>query len=542
MGTVNTLLAEHVNFRVTCVDRVGVAGYIRALQYEGGVVKFILQRGFPIPSPVVLTRNHDRLIADIDRFVKTNGLTVVRFRKGDVKEDIARPFQEAAAAADQPGVVLVGKAQERMEAWVGYKDSASPLGTDRHPHFSFSRQAKVPDHWYFYLHDDHWGPVLVKLAPFAPYPLWIVTNGHQWLKRQLEAAGVEFQALDNGLRSVGDPALAHRLAARLSAGHLRSGIERWLGWIPSPLLPADRQHGVRYEFSVRQLEISDTAVFDAPRRGRAWFEAAIRDHLDLGRPEQVALVVDRTIRSRGKRTTPGRFATEVVAADINPKLQIHYKSSKAKCYLKEGRALRVETTINNPADFDTLKTLNADNWKVLRRIGADTNARFLAALGEGQTGLPDPATLESLVMPTVHDGQRAPGLRFGDPRVMALLSSIAAFAHVMGGLTNRTLRAHMAARWTPDYTTNQATYDLRRLRLKGLIERLDGTNTYRVTPHGRSLAIFLTKLAARVIIPTLTDLDQAINPQRPAPRPLIAAWRDYQHHLDELIARAGLAA
>ena len=535
MGTVDTLLAEHVSFRVTCVDRVGVAGYVRALQFEGGVVKFILQRGFPIPSPVVLSRNHDRLVADIDRFVTRSGLEVVRFKKGDVKEDIARPYQQAAAAADRPGVVLVGKAQERMEAWVGYKDPHSPLHTDRHPHFSFSRQAKVPDHWYFYGHDDQWGPVLVKLATFAPYPLWIVANGHQWLKRQLQAAGVGFEALDNGLRSVSDPAAAHHLAAGLAAGHLRSGIDRWLSWIPSPLLPEDHRHGYRYEFSVRQLEISDTAVFDAPRRGRAWFEAAIRDHLDLGRPEQVALVVDRTIRSRGRHPTPGRFATEVVANDINPKLQIHYKSSKAKCYLKEGRALRVETTINNPADFDTLKTLNADNWKALRQIGTDTNARFLAALGEGQAGLPDPATLESLVMPTVHDGQRAPGLRFGDPRVMALLSSIAAFAHVMGGLTNRTLREHMAARWNPDYTTNQATYDLRRLRLKGLIERVEGTNTYRVTPRGRSFATFLTVLAARVTIPALTDLDPT-RPTPPVPRPLTTAWRAYNQQLDQLIA------
>lgn len=542
MGVVDSLLAEHVNFRVTCVDRVGVAGYIRCLQFEGGVVKFILQRGFPIPSPVVLARNHDRLIGDIERFVTRSGLDVVRFRKGEVKEDLARPYQEAAAVANRAGVVLVGRAQERMEAWVGYKDPRSAYHTDRHPHFSFSRQAKVPDHFYFYCHDDQWGPVLVKLCPYAPYPMWIVANGHQWLKRQLRAAGVEFAALDNGLRSVADPALAHRLAARLSAGHLRSGIDRWLGWIPSPLLAEDRRRGFSYDFSVRQLEISDTAVFDAPRRGRAWFEAAIRDHLDLGRPEQVALVVDRHVRTKGKTRTPGRFATEVVSADINPKLQIHYKSSKAKCYLKEGRALRVETTINNPADFDTLKTLNAANWKALRRIGADTNSRFLAALGEGQAGLPDPATIEALVMPTTHDGQRAPGLRFGDPRVMALLSSIAAFAHVMHGLTNRTLRQHMAARWSPDYATNQATYDLRRLRLKGLIERVEHTNTYRVTPHGRSLAIFLTKLATRVIIPALTDLDHAVDPQPPAPRPLTSAWRDYQHRLDELIASAGLAA
>ncbi|HVA43334.1 MAG TPA: hypothetical protein VNF50_07620 [Acidimicrobiales bacterium] len=109
-------------------------------------------------------------------------------------------------------------------------------------------------------------------------------------------------------------------------------------------------------------------------------------------------------------------------------------------------------------------------------------------------------------MPTVHDGQRAPGLRFGNPRVMALLSSVATFAHVIGGLTNRALREHMVARWDPDYTSSQASYDLRRLLLKGLIERVEGTNTYRITPHGRTIATFLTKLAARVIVPALTDL------------------------------------
>jgi hypothetical protein len=535
MGTVDSLLAEHVSFRLTCVDRIGVAGYIPGLQYERGLVAFILQRGYPIPSPVALHRNHDRLLGELERVVADHGVQVVRFNKGEVKEDVARPHQEAAAAAGRAGVVLVGKAQERTQVWAGYKDTRSPFHTERHPHFSYSRQARVPDHWYFYGHDHDWGPVLVRLCPYAPYAAWVVVNGHQWLKRQLTASGVPFEALDNGLRSVADTALAHRMAARLSAGHLRPGLERWLRWVPSPLTADDRANRFAYQFSVRQLEVSDTAVFDAPRRGRAWFEPAIRDHLDVGRPDQVALVVDRKVISRGKHPTPGRFATKVVARDINPKLQIHYKSSKAKCYLKEGCALRVETTINNPEDFDARKTLNADNWRSLRTIGAATNARFLAAIGEGQPRVPDPATSEAVVLPTVHDGQRAPGLRFGEPRVMALLSSIATFAHVFAGLTNRTLREHMAARWDPSYTAHQATYDLRRLRLKGLIERVEGTNTYRVTRRGRTVATFLIVLAARVVIPALTELDDC-RPPPPAPRTLTSAWRAYERELDALIA------
>jgi len=121
-------------------------------------------------------------------------------------------------------------------------------------------------------------------------------------------------------------------------------------------------------------------------------------------------------------------------------------------------------------------------------------------------------------MPTVHNAQRAPGLRFGDPRVMALLSSIAAFAHVFAGLTNRTLRDHMATRWSSAYSANQATYDLRRLRLKGLIERVEGTNTYRLTRRGRTVAHSSpSSPLAWSCRPSLTSTAAGPRRQHPAP-------------------------
>jgi hypothetical protein len=397
--------------------------------------------------------------------------------------------------------------------------------------------SSVPDHWYLYFADDEWGPAFLKMCTYAPYPMWCCANGHEWAKRQLAKEGVAFQALDNGLLAVDDPGAAHRICARLGAGHVRDLLGRMMAVMPDPLTVEDRRAGFDWSFSVAQLEVSDTAVFDAPRRARAWFEAAIGDHLDLGRPERVSLVVDRRVVNRGKYKTPGRFATEVITRDVIPQLQIHYKSSKAKAYLKEGRALRVETTVNNPADFAVHKTLNTANWRTLRRLGADTNTRFLAALGEGQPGLPDPATLESVVLPSVDDGQRAPVLRFGEPRTTALLASVAAFAHVIGGLTNRSLRHQMAALWNPDYTQAQASYDLRRLRLKGLIERVEHTNTYRVTAKGHSIASFLTKLATRVVIPALTDLDDVLKPPKAAPRPVRDAWRAYERSIDTLVRK-----
>lgn len=548
VASVSSVLAGHVSLRVASVDRLGIAGYIPKLSYEGGLVKFLLHRAAQahfavnIPSPALLGHNHDRMVADLERFVARRDLPVVRFKGGDVKELIARPYQLAAAAAGREGVVLVGKAQERQMAWAGYKDHNSKLSTAGHPHFSFSRQSRVPDQWYFYLWDHQWGPAFIKLSGYAPYPSWLSCNGHEWAKRQLAVAGVGFAELDNGLWRVDDPQAAHRVCARLSAGHVAALIGRWLPELPSPLTAADRAAGFDWAFSIRQMEISDTSVFDRPQVGRAWFEAAIKDHLDLGRPDKVRLVFDRHIVARGKHPTPGRFATQVITRGTHPHIDTRYKSSKVKAYFKEQRALRVETTINNPNDFGINKTLSPANWRALRRVGTGVNTRFLQALGDGHDTLPDDQWLRDVVLPSVHDGQRAPGLRFGEPRVAALLEALCSLDHIFDGLTNATLRSHMSSLLGVDYRTNQATYDLRRLRLKGLIERVVHTNRYRVTEHGRRVATFFTRLAKRVVIPALAALRDTSRPTRRTPPPLASAWRNYDREIQRLLKRSGLAA
>ena len=173
MGTIASVLADHVSLRTRCVDRIGVAGYVPNLMHEGGLVAFLLHRASlvgdrNIPSPALLGHNHDRLVAELDRFVAERELAVVRFRRGDAKESIARPFQLAAATVGRTGVVLVGKAQERTDIWRGWVGKASPLSFRTHPHFAFGRQSAMPDHWYFYLWDHQWGPVLIKVATVRP--------------------------------------------------------------------------------------------------------------------------------------------------------------------------------------------------------------------------------------------------------------------------------------------------------------------------------------------------------------------------------------
>lgn len=146
--------------------------------------------------------------------------------------------------------------------------------------------------------------------------------------------------------------------------------------------------------------------------------------------------------------------------------------------------------------------------------------------------------VERVVQPTVtDDGQRAPALRFGDPRVMALLAALLLFLHLPHGLPHRTLRPQIAAYLglpLDDYAPGQLTYDVRRLWLKGLVARVSHTHRYQVTPDGRRVALFFTRLHARVFRPGLAAFD----PTDPVPRPLADAFAAVNRELDLLLDQA----
>ena len=280
-------------------------------------------------------------------------------------------------------------------------------------------------------------------------------------------------------------------------------LRKWLTRIPHPFTPEDRAAGYRYDISILQAEFSLTQVLDRPSTGRVFFEEVIRENLDIGRPDHVQLIFERRITKQ----TPGRFRTRVITEGVTPSLHIDYKRSRIKQYHKEGRALRTETTINDPHDFDIGKRLS--NLPALWRIGFQANRRLLdvqrisqdCALGEDAFhGVNDPIEV---------DGQRASGLRFADVAVQALLSALLVFRLLPRGFSNRDLRDHWAAllgKGPDDMTPGQMTYHLRRLRLHGLIERIPGTHRYQVTRLGWRTALFCTRTYNRILRPGLAQI------------------------------------
>lgn len=533
-----TLLQDEVALEYHSIDRIFIQGYVPQLQTQGLVCRFLRwQRGFVIPSSAAFGQIGRAYVTEIHRWAKAQHIPIRYFKKGENKEQIARPLIDAAATKGGDGrVVLVGIAQEKASIWRSRK--AKGQEHVAHPHMEWDRQMAFINHFYFYLWDPEFGPAFWKTNAYAPYPIWIYLNGHEWAKRQLEKLGIGYTALDNGFRSCDDPAALQSVCDHLEADDVGRFFWRWCPRLPSPFTWDERRTTYAYELAMRQFEVSDTRVFRQPRAGRAFFEGLIRDHLDIGRPNNVVLLFNRKLTAR----TPGKFSTKVITRGVDPQLSCVYKSSRLKQYFKEDRALRTETVIGDTRDFRIGRRVDRQNWQALRAIGENANRRLCETEAADASPAPDVVTFHHVTRPSLTaDGQRAPGLRFGDPRVMALFAALVGFTHILAGFTNSQLVQLVVPLLDAPYTSRQATYDLRRLRRKGLIERVPYSQRYQLTPLGRTVAVLFSKTYGRVLCPGFVMLD--LTPHDiPARHPLQIAWRHLDHALDAFVDKQMIAA
>jgi hypothetical protein len=530
--SVAEILREHVTLEVECIDRMYLNVYVPRLQAEGGVVGFFrYHRGHPFASSALMEPISKAFIRALEAFAAQEGVPLLTFAPGQDKDAVMAAHLARFIAPE--GVVFIGKAQEKTRVFRTEKRRNPQTGQ---PYPWIVRGTAMVNHYYVYAVDRDFGPFFLKFCSYFPYTAKLCLNGHEYAKRQCAQRGIAFEALDNGIRACADPRRLQALCDGLSAAKLDALLRKWLHRLPHPFTPADRQAGYRYDCSILQAEFSLTQVLDQPRTGRLFFEGVIRENLDLGRPDQVQLIFGRRVTRR----TPGRFRTRVLTDGVTPSLHIDYKRTRIKQYHKEGQALRTETTINNARDFALGKRL--ENLAALRQVGFQANRRLLdvqrlshdCALGE--------ATLQRVERPQVVADQRVPALRFTDPRVQALLSALVVFRLLPAGFAAAEFRQHVAPLLglpPGALTPGRLTYDLRRLRLHGLIARIPKTHRYQVTPFGLRLALFVTRVQARLFRPGVALLAPEIPRDR---SPLRTAFDRLEREIDTWCTEAKLVA
>ncbi len=511
--TVAEVIRDHVTLELEGIDRLYLNLYVPILQRPEGVAHFwISHRGHRFASSALMAPMTAAFVRSIEKFAANNKIDLITFKRGQRKDEVAQDY--LAKFPDQEGVLFIGKAQEKASV-VRTRRYRNPRTGAFYPWLV--KSTAMVNHYYFYCVDQDFGPFFIKLCSYFPYNGKVCLNGHEYLKRQLAKAGIEHEALDNGLLSCKDVPRAQRICDKLSPRKINSLVRKWLCLLPHPFTPEDQLARYCHDISILQAEFSLTQVHDRPVTGRVFFEQVIRDNLDLGRPDRIQLIFNRRVTRR----TPGRFRTRVITQGVIPSLYIDYKRTRIKQYHKEGRALRTETTINDARDFAIGKRLQ--NLPALGKIGFEANRRLLDVQRISHDCFLGEDAFDQIHRPAVVGEQRASALRFGDPRILALFSALVLFRLLPRGFANRDLRHNVATLLgmePEELTPGRMTYDLRRLRLHGLIERIPKTHRYVVTPFGFRAALFLTRVHKRLIAPGLSAIAP---PEPPAPIPLRTA-------------------
>src|SRR5215469_8292187 len=497
--SVAEVLRDRVRLEVEAIDRMYLNVYVPHLQSVGAVVGYLrVHRSQRFASTTAVTPMTEAFVRNIDQFVNTAGVDLVAFQKGQRKDDVTQKY--LGRFAQHEGVLYVGKAQEKARVMRTERRRSRFTG-GTYPWIVES--TAMVNHYYFYCVDEDFGPFFLKFCSYFPYNAKLCLNGHEYLKQQLKQKGIAYQPLENGILSCQHPQALQALCDRLSEGKIDALLRKWLRRLPHPFAARDRQAGYRYQLSILQLELSLTQILDRPVSGRIFFEDVIRENLDIGRLKQIQLIFDRPII----KTTPGPFRTRVITDGVIPSLHIDYKGTRIKQYHKEGRALRTETTINNTYDFYIGKNLR--NLPALRRIGFQANRRLLHVQRISHDCILAEETFQRINRPIRVASQRTSALHFADPQVQALWRALLLFQLLPAGFSNRDLRPHFASllgQPTQNLSQGQMSYQLRRLRLHGIIERIPQTHRYRITNPGLRTLWFCTRTYSRLFRPGLASV------------------------------------
>ena len=521
------LQKEHVVLELECIDRMYLNAYQPKLTTGGGIAAFCRgYLGYRFASTKQAVQRTTQFVSAIEAFIQREGLELVHFKKGQRKDGVLQ--QKLRNFKKAEGVIFVGVAQEKVRVPRTTRKRTESGGTI--PWIIYS--TAMVNCYYFYCRDQDFGPFFLKFCSYFPYPAKLCLNGHEYLKCQLAQRGIAFEAMDNGLLCCADLKAAQRISDALSDTKINAFFRKWLARLPHPYSAQDRKAGYRYDLSVLQAEFSLTQVWDRATHGRCFFEEVIRENIDLGRPEQVQLIFARKMQR--KTATDGRCRTRIITEGVVPSLHVYYKNTHLKQYHKEGRGLRTETTINNTYEFGVGRRLK--NLPALRQIGLDANRRVLQVEQLTHDCHIGAQAFDQLQKPAEVDGQHVSALPFGQERVQALLTVLVLFCLQPEGFRNRQLRpllAQLLGLSESQISPGRMSYDLRRLRLHRLIERVPKTQRYRLTAFGLKTALFYSRTYQRLLRRGLSELH---DPRLSESSTLAIDFAKFQKALDAYIA------
>jgi hypothetical protein len=489
-----------------CVDRIVLNAYYPMGHGPGGFR--VWWRRLHNDSEEQLDDNHlMRMAGRFARRVKAwgaaNEVPVIYCKSGERKHRIA---EEYLATHDivKPGVFMVLAAKAPAAVWQVHRSANGVIG-------NLAKKYSYVNHYSFHIMDPQWGHVTIKMSGHPPFAAQVMLNGHEFVACQARAAGIDFIKDGNCFTSVAAPNDLARVADTLSqpatTGRLSQVCNRWIytaclcfGLDTDEVL----RSGFGYAYSVYQVEYSRNLLFADGKRMQRLFDTVVdrtRSRLNVTRLRTMFGAKQRPHHDRAGG--PPRLAAmiETPVYDLT-NFKVHFGRLTLKAYTKGEHVLRFEAIVHNTKELNCRRGIDMFGEIVNRLAGMAK--RFCTALDCVDIGFLPDHTLDELPTPSQIGATRVGGIDLNRARMRSALAAVLALAASPNGFTVTQFAEQvrvMTGQTTNDYSTRHASYDLRKIRGKHLVDKPGRTRRYHVPPD-----------AARTITALLTLRDQVIAP------------------------------
>ncbi len=504
-------------------DRLRFRGTLRSISYARGFLGLlwllqVLLKAFQ----AFVQGTSSQLKRATERLAKSTPVGRVVYLAGtrDKRQVLDALLRKHHVPDDRLGLLAVLSCVENCSSFEVHKDAAAQKLELR----SAYRKCL---HYYLYIRDPRFGLLHIRLMTWFPLQVQICLNGREWLARQLDAAGIAYERLDNTFRWVADFAKAQQLLAEQGQTDWPTALAELLRrYHPAlaQLLAELRLPG--YYWTTEQTEWATDVAFRSAAALQPLYRRLLRHAMQNLSCADVLRFLQQRVTPAG---TPGaRFRGEVVsdwkARAEGTRVKHRLGQNSLKMYDKFGTVLRIETTIHQAEGLKAYRPKEGEPdgawaWRPLRRGIADLHRRcalsqkaneaYLGALAVVAV----PETVATLVdpvsRPREHRGRRYRGLEVRAPEDSRLLQAVSDGRFTMAGFRNRDVRACLFGAAPPDAAerrkqSGQVTRRLLLLRAHGLIQKIPKSHRYRMTAKGRKLAAALSS-AREATIKTLLD-------------------------------------
>src|SRR5467141_1615634 len=529
---------DSIRFGYRCFDRILLNGLIQPFQQPERVVGFFstYRHLHPVSRDILRGAAEQFQLWVKEQADKWNA-PIVEPARGRRDEFVDPYFR--GAGPDQVIVILKAREPARIMTAIGDK--------------KLNRwHLQIADRWIvqynFYISDQYWGRMFVRMCPYLPFSARVCLNQHHWLANRMREEGIDFQQSSNAFLRCGAPERLQQLADTLTAEDLASCGRKWLARLTPFFTETERkQAGCQHRLFFSQIEFCDNLIFHRRAALDKLGERLLDANRTIGQPNKITVIFGRKVTKQYR----GKLQTEIEDMNLpNPVIRSHYRNGFIKQYVRDHVILRTEAASNNVNDYGVKKAV--ENLPVLQKALSAINDNYLNVQQDILETFVDRGQLRKLAEPTITStGKRIPGLKLDHPRQLALMHALVRFAHVAAGGTFTTAVFFSMVRRPPrstlvHYTLASLRYDLSKLRAKGLVAKLPNSRRYQLLPQGYSICLVFLKLFERVYAPLTAGLlsplkaDKRLESQRRSQ--LDRLYQRVIDDLDTLVRAVGLKA